>query len=93
MADPINTPIHDKIHVEPIVRISDGEPSVELRWGDLSCQLSPEDARQHALDIIVAAKAAEQDAAVVKWSIKKREQSPEDVREWARLMGKFKAEL
>lgn len=40
-------------------------PLVQLRWGDLKCQLSPQEARQHALGILECAEAAMHDTALV----------------------------
>jgi hypothetical protein len=37
---------------------------VTLRWGDQHGQLTPDDARRHALSILAAAEAAEHDSAV-----------------------------
>ena len=44
------------------------QPLVELRYQDLSVQLSPEDARELAMSLLQTAEAAEQDAFLVEWS-------------------------
>jgi hypothetical protein len=41
-----------------------GQGFVDLRWGAQAGQLSPEEARQHALAVLGAAEAAELDALV-----------------------------
>ena len=48
---------------------SDGIPSVQIRWpeGQLGAQLSPEEARQHALDVLTVAESAEYDAIFFAW--------------------------
>lgn len=55
----------DEIHVESGVSLFDGKPFVVLRWGKESGQLSPEEARTHAMWILACANAAESDAVVV----------------------------
>ena len=50
----------------------DGEPFIQLIRGDqLIGQMSPQDARDHALAMIEAAEAAEQDAFLV-WFVKNK---------------------
>lgn len=53
------------IHVESGVSLFNGNPFVVMRWGKESGQLSPEEARTHALWILACANAAESDAVVV----------------------------
>lgn len=43
-----------------------GEGFVVLRWGELACQLTPDEARRHALGVIQCADASEFDQAFVK---------------------------
>jgi len=45
----------------------DGKPFVHVRWLEQSGQWDIESARQHALQVLEAAEAAEHDAAVVRW--------------------------
>jgi hypothetical protein len=65
-------------YVESLVKSKDKKPAVGFRWGDLSCQLTPEEAREHALGIIEAAIAAELDSAVVEWAMDRLGQPPEN---------------
>lgn len=49
------------------VSLANGQPFVTVRWGDRSGQWSPGEARQHAMQVLEAAEAAEHDAVVVRW--------------------------
>jgi hypothetical protein len=71
-------PSKEEIYVESMVKSRDKMPAVGIRWGKLSCQLTPEEARQHALGIIEAAIVAELDAAVFKWAMETLGQPPEN---------------
>jgi hypothetical protein len=55
------------LFVESIVSGRTFEPLVQLKWGDKSCQMGLNEAREHALGILEAAEAAESDAFVFKW--------------------------
>lgn len=47
------------------VNAADSQPVVEFRWGDQVGELTPDEARAHALKILAAADAAESDAFMV----------------------------
>lgn len=57
---------NDTIHVESGVSLFDGKPFVVMRWGKEAGQLSPQEARTHALRILACANAAESDSVVVE---------------------------
>jgi hypothetical protein len=59
--------VSEQISIETIVSNRDGKPYVVLKWGQESGQLTPEQARQHALSILEAAEAAEGDAFITEW--------------------------
>lgn len=52
------------IEVQSGVSVFTHEPYVQLRWGAESGQLTPAEAREHALGVLRAADAAEFDATV-----------------------------
>lgn len=60
----------NSIWVESMVASQTGEPMVVLRWYDHSAQLTPHEAREHALSILAAADAAESDATLVVFARK-----------------------
>ena len=51
--------------IETMVASRTGEPYVVLRWYDHSTELTPKEARDHALAVLAAADAAESDAFFV----------------------------
>lgn len=53
------------IRVESMVAFRDKQPYVKLRWGDLTAQLTPNEARAHAMIILEAADAAVNDAFLI----------------------------
>jgi hypothetical protein len=55
------------IHIVSLVSVSTGEGIVQLTWGNEKGQLSPEEARAHALKILECAESAETDAFVVEF--------------------------
>lgn len=57
-------PIHDKrmIMVESMVMSKTKEPCVRLSWGEESGDLTPNEARDHALNVLQAADAADSDS-------------------------------
>ncbi len=55
------------IHIESIVSGADGRPYVTLEWGTQSGQLTPNEARMHAMSLMEATDAAESDALIVKF--------------------------
>ena len=74
----------------------DGEPFVQIGMeGQVMCQMSPEDARAHALAMLEAAEAAEQDAFLMDFHTNKIG-SPRDIalmvviefRRWREAHGK-----
>lgn len=52
------------IHIDSMVSLFSGQPYVVLRWGAERGQLDPGVAREHALAVLEAAAAAENDALV-----------------------------
>lgn len=57
------------IRIESGVSAERRDGFVVLRWGSESGQLTPEEARQHALAILGAADAAEHDAAAFNYAL------------------------
>lgn len=53
------------INISSVVSNRDYRPFVQLKWGDQRCQMTPEEARQHAYSILDAANASETDAILV----------------------------
>lgn len=56
-----------QIDVESLVSGRNRQPYVLLRWGSHRAQLTPAEARRHALIILEAADAAISDAFLVSW--------------------------
>ena len=56
----------DTLWFESGVSARTGQPFVHIRWGDETGQLTTAEAREHALNMLEAANAAEFDAAFVK---------------------------
>lgn len=54
------------IDVQSIVSAANGQPLVQIKWGSQAGQLTPAEARQHALGLLDAANAAETDAALLR---------------------------
>lgn len=81
-----------RIDIESIVSGRTFEPMVQLTWGDQSGQLTPGEARRHALSILEAADAAESDAFVFRWLTRDIIGNADDEREnWKTVMEQFKA--
>jgi hypothetical protein len=59
------------IHITSLVSSRTKEGVVELNWGDKKAQFSPEEARKHALKILECADAAETDAFIVDFFVKR----------------------
>jgi len=55
------------IDVESGVSAASGYGFVTLRWGSMGGQLTTREARAHALSILGAADAADDDAVVMRW--------------------------
>jgi NAD dependent epimerase/dehydratase family enzyme len=58
----------ESLEVEAIVNLA-GEPLVNLRWDDIAAQVSVEDAREFAMDIMRCAEWALVDSKVFKWAL------------------------
>ncbi len=58
----------DKIWVETQIDASTGNPKVILRWYDHSGELTPDEARAFAMNVLCAAEAAHSDAFLVKFA-------------------------
>lgn len=56
----------EQITVESMVKASNLDPAVVIKWGKLEGQLTPEEAVAHAVIILQAAAAAQCDSAVTK---------------------------
>jgi hypothetical protein len=56
------------LEVVGIVSAESGKPIVQLSWGEQAGQISPEQARAHALLILEAAQNAVADAAILGWA-------------------------
>jgi hypothetical protein len=56
---------NDVINISSVVSSRDYRPFVQLKWGDEGCQMTPDEAREHAYSILSAAEAAESDAIFV----------------------------
>ncbi len=54
-----------EVTVQGIVSVSTGEPVVDMRAGEAAWQMTPAQARQHALIVLDAAVEAERDAATM----------------------------
>lgn len=67
----------DPLSVLGIVSFQTGQPFVHLRWGENVGQLTPDEARQHALLILEAAQNAVADAAITGWAKDELELDPE----------------
>lgn len=73
------------INVESFVSHLDGAPFVKLQWGNESGQLTVEEARQHALNILQCAEAAEFDAAY--WRFLTTDMQVKDPKQAAYMVG------
>lgn len=66
---PQNNP--KQISMESIVSAFTGEPFVQLHWGELHAQMTPDEARQHAFAILECAEAADSDAFLFHFARKR----------------------
>lgn len=66
------------ILMESGVSLFDRKPFVVLRWGEMRGQLSPGEARQHALALLECAEAAVSDSALMRYLEEKVTMSFED---------------
>lgn len=71
------------LEVLGIVSAESGKPVVQLSWGEHVGQLSPDEARAHALLILEAAQNAVADAAIFGWA---REELGVDLERGAQLV-------
>lgn len=67
-----DSPEREEILMQSTVTV-EGRPSVQLRWGPMTGQLTPEEAREHARRIFETAEAAVHDAAMYRWLLEKAE--------------------
>lgn len=67
----------DKIEIETLYGANTRKSYVRLRWGKESGQLTPDEAREHALKLLDAAAVAEQDELTVRFFMEKMESSIE----------------
>ncbi len=82
----------DRIDVSSIVSGRTLEPFVTITWGEYRAQLTPEEARQHALIILECAEAAETDAFVFNWLTRDVVGTEaEKGEEFERIIGAFRA--
>lgn len=65
------------IWVESIISNRTKEGLVNIRWGNMSAQLSVKEARDHAIGILEAAEAATTDALLYDYFLNKLHSSPE----------------
>jgi hypothetical protein len=66
----------DGIWWESILSHQDGTPRVRVSWGDMGTEMSTDDARQMAVDIIAVADAAEYDKAFIDALTKPEPEGP-----------------
>lgn len=69
-----------------------GQASVQLKWGDMSGQLTVEAARDHAMHVLECAEAAIHDAAMVRWLVEKTEMPLENAYEILYELRKFRGD-
>jgi hypothetical protein len=67
------------IHVESVVRSQDLTPAVRFKWGDLSADLTPNEARVHAFIILEAADAAMTDSFLATYLRDKVHVGPNEI--------------
>lgn len=75
------------IWMESIVSSKTGEGKVNLRWGNLSAQMSVQEARDHAFAILETAEAAQTDAFLAEYFMGEKNLRPEKV---MKLIGRFR---
>lgn len=59
------------INVESLVSAQTGKPWVRITWGSMTGQLTPEEARKHALTILDVAAGAEMDMIAMEFFTKR----------------------
>lgn len=59
------------INISSVVSSVDYRPFVQLRWGKEGCQMTPDEARQHAYSILAVANAAETDSIMANFLLEK----------------------
>jgi hypothetical protein len=76
------------IVAQAMVSARTGEPLVMLTWGEQACQVTPEEARQHAMMVLEAAASAETDSFLFSFLVNRIETD----RDWAgQLLLEFRA--
>lgn len=63
-------PPRDLIHMESLVSSQTGKAWVKVTWGPMAGQLTPEEARKHALRMLEVAAGAEIDAIMFEYFTK-----------------------
>jgi hypothetical protein len=92
MAIAAKTTDEGMLFVTSIVSGRTFEPLVQIQWGDKSCQMGLNEAREHALGILEAAEAAESDAFVFHWLMRDIVGTEQDEQEnFQRVIAEFKA--
>ena len=76
------------VHVQSLVALKTREPIVSLYYKDAMVQMSPDEARSLALNILSAAEASEQDAFMLYFATEKIKSSVEEA---AVLVAAFRA--
>ena len=58
----------DHVRVQSVVGAASGNPAVQCRVGFEQWQWDPEEAREHARNVMQCAEAATLDAAIIRWA-------------------------
>lgn len=82
-----------EITVQGMVASRTGEPAVQMRAGEAAWQMTPAQARQHALIVLDAAVEAERDAATVAFMDKVARDGGDTGEEAERFAGGFLAAM
>lgn len=62
---------NDVIHLNSVVSSKSGLPFIQIKWGENGCQMTPEEAREHAYAILDCANAAETDSIMLRYLMEK----------------------
>lgn len=57
----------ETINITSVVSARNNMPFVQMKWGDMGCQMTPDEAREHAYGILDAANAAETDSIMLRF--------------------------
>ncbi|HSZ58640.1 MAG TPA: hypothetical protein VK797_23430 [Tepidisphaeraceae bacterium] len=71
MSEQSEQPDSETLYVGSLVSSRSGEGVVQFQWGEKTCQLDPETARQVAFQILEAAEASDSDEFVV-WLLREK---------------------